>query len=196
MAYKSLRTTTRFLKPLHDSNRMARIQAALEESAVFTEVSAAAQELAEKGSFGAVLDDGRVQLSLFEAVYLAELKKVDVLDRRNARIPLLALKKKAARLEPAFAVRYAVFKDLRENGYVVKTALKFGADFRVYDRGTRPGGDHARWITYAVRERDTLTWHEFSAKNRVAHSTKKRLLIAVVDDEGDVSYWEARWMRP
>jgi tRNA splicing endonuclease len=41
-----------------------------------------------------------------------------------------------------------------------------------------------------------MTWHEFSAKNRVAHSTKKHLMIGVVDDEGDVSYWEVRWLRP
>ena len=47
-----------------------------------------------------------------------------------------------------------------------------------------------------MHEAEHLTWYEFAAKNRVAHSTKKRLLIAVVDDEGDVSYWECRWLRP
>ena len=104
--------------------------------------------------------------------------------------------KKASKQEPNFFVRYAVFKDLRERGYVVKTALKFGADFRVYDRGVKPGEDHARWVVYPVSEGSTLTWHEFAAKNRVAHSTKKKLLLAVVDNEGDVSYWESGWLRP
>ena len=85
---------------------------------------------------------------------------------------------------------------MRNRGYIVKTALKFGADFRVYDRGVKPGEDHARWILYPVHEGSALTWYEFAAKNRVAHSTKKRLLIGVADDEGDVSYWEARWLRP
>jgi len=74
--------------------------------------------------------------------------------------------------------------------------LKFGADFRVYDRGVKPGEDHAKWIIYPVYESSTLTWHEFSAKNRVAHSTKKRLLIAVLDAENDITYWEIRWTRP
>ena len=78
----------------------------------------------------------------------------------------------------------------------MKTALKFGADFRVYDRGVKPGEDHAKWIVFPVYETDVMTWYEFSAKNRVAHSTKKRLLLAVVDQEGDVSYWETRWIRP
>ena len=77
-----------------------------------------------------------------------------------------------------------------------KGGLKFGADFRVYERGVKPGEDHAKWVVFPVKESSTLTWHEFSAKNRVAHSTKKRLLIGCVDDEGDVTYWEARWVRP
>ncbi|MBU1252016.1 MAG: tRNA-intron lyase, partial [Nanoarchaeota archaeon] len=38
--------------------------------------------------------------------------------------------------------------------------------------------------------------HDFSAKNRVAHSTKKNLLLAIVDEEGDVSYYEVRWVKP
>lgn len=175
---------------------MASVQAGIEDTAVFTEVSSEARQLAEKGSYGSVQDDGRVQLSFFEAVFLAEQKKLEVLDGKNRPVPLAKLKKRAARAEKQFSTRYAVFKDLRKRGYVVKTALKFGADFRVYARGSKPGTAHARWVCYAVRERDTLTWHEFSAKNRVAHSTKKNLLIAVVDDEGDVSYWEVRWLRP
>jgi tRNA-intron endonuclease len=85
---------------------------------------------------------------------------------------------------------------LRKIGYVVKTALKFGADFRVYDKGVKPGEDHAKWIVYPVKESDFITWYEFSAKNRVAHSTKKKLLIGVVDGESDVTYYEIAWRKP
>jgi len=58
------------------------------------------------------------------------------------------------------------------------------------------GRDHAKWILFPVSENQQLTWHDFSAKNRVAHSTKKNLLIAIVDEEGDVSYYEVGWLRP
>ena len=85
---------------------------------------------------------------------------------------------------------------MREKGYVVKTALKFGADFRVYEKGRRPGKSHAKWIVFADRETNKTSWQEFSAKNRVAHSTKKRLLLAIVDEESDVSYYEINWVRP
>ena len=85
---------------------------------------------------------------------------------------------------------------MRSKGYIVKTALKFGAEFRVYDKGIKQGQDHAKWILYASKESDNLNWHDFSAKTRVAHSTKKNLLIAIVDDESDVTYYEISWIRP
>ena len=85
---------------------------------------------------------------------------------------------------------------MRRRGFIVKTALKFGADFRIYDKGKRPGKAHAKWIVFVEHESKKLSWHEFSAKNRVAHSTKKKLLIAIVDEESDISYYEVSWIRP
>ena len=74
--------------------------------------------------------------------------------------------------------------------------MKFGAEFRVYDKGIKPGQDHARWILYPVKESEILTWHDFSAKNRVAHSTRKNLLIGIVDEERDITYYEISWIKP
>ena len=106
------------------------------------------------------------------------------------------LLKKLQGLDKKIQIKYPVFKDLRERGYVVKTALKFGAEFRVYEKGGKPGKCHAKWIVFTDQESGKLTWHEFSAKNRVAHSTKKNLLLAIVDEEGDITYYEVKWMRP
>ncbi len=163
---------------------------------IITESSDAVRELYNQSRYGVLLEDGRVQLSLLEALYLIEKEKLIVLDGKNKEIKKEVFIKKATKLEPNFWIRYSVFKDIRNRGYIIKTALKFGADFRVYERGVKPGEDHAKWIIFAVHEGETLTWYEFAAKNRVAHSTKKRLMIAVVDDEKDVSYWEVRWTKP
>ncbi|RMF56205.1 tRNA-intron lyase [Candidatus Woesearchaeota archaeon] len=163
---------------------------------VITESSDEARDFYSKSRFGTVLDDGKVQLSLIEAAFLLEKGKLNVLDGRKKKISFDSFLKKARKTDPDFWIRYSVFKDLRNRGYIVKTALKFGADFRVYDRGIKPGEDHAKWVVYPVHEAKALTWYEFAAKNRVAHSTKKRLLIGIVDDECDVTYYEIRWMRP
>ncbi|MBI2657081.1 tRNA-intron lyase [Candidatus Woesearchaeota archaeon] len=171
------------------------VKAAFSRERVLTESSDNARELYNQSRYGNLLDDGRVQLSLIEALYLMEKKRLVVHDARNKPIDFESFLKKAKR-EPNFWVRFCVYRDIRNRGYIIKTALKFGADFRIYDRGVKPGEDHARWVVFPVHEGSSLTWYEFSAKNRVAHSTKKRLLIGAVDDEGDVTYWEVRWLRP
>lgn len=163
---------------------------------IITPATDEARELFNTGRYGSLLEDGKVQLSLLEALYLIEKEKIAVFDGKKKEIDHEDFINKAKKYEKNFWIRYTVFKDLRERGYIVKTALKFGADFRVYDRGIKPGEDHAKWIIYPVHEGESLTWYEFSAKNRVAHSTKKRLMIAAVDDEGDVTYWEVKWVRP
>ncbi len=171
------------------------IKAVFQRDNVITEDSDAARELYNQSRYGK-LADNKVQLSLIEAMYLLEKGRIVLLDGRNKAVKTESFVKKAKRFSPDFRVRYSVFRDIRDRGYIIKTALKFGADFRIYDRGVKPGEDHARWIVYPVHESEALTWYDFAAKNRVAHSTKKRLLIGVVDDEGDVSYWECRWLRP
>jgi len=163
---------------------------------VLTEISDASRELYNQSRYGTLLENGKLQLSLIEALYLMERNTIEIYKNKSKKIEFDEFSKKAKKLEPNFWVRFCVYKDIRNRGYIIKTALKFGADFRVYDRGVKPGEDHAKWIVYPVYEGTTLTWYEFAAKNRVAHSTRKRLLLAVVDDESDVSYWETRWLRP
>lgn len=173
-----------------------KICAVLERERAVTENSNEARELYNQSRFGIIIPSGKVQLSLHEAFYLAEKEKLEVIDGRGKPVGMEDFLKKAKKADKNFWVRYCVFRDIRNRGYIIKTALKFGADFRVYGRGVKPGEDHAKWIIYPVHECDSLTWHDFAAKNRVAHSTKKKLMVGVVDDEGDVSYWEIRWMRP
>ena len=172
------------------------INAVYTKEKILTENSDEAKELYNQSRFGNMLTDGRIALSLLEALYLIEKKRLKVFDGRNKEIDPDNFLKKARRSEPTFWTRYCVLKDMRDRGYIIKTALKFGAEFRVYDRGVKPGEDHARWILFPVHEASKHSWFDFSAKMRVSHSTKKRLLIGVVDDEGDVTYYEIRWMRP
>ena len=160
-------------------------------------VSSNSQEafsLYKKSHFGEPSGE-KIQYSMPEALFLAERGKIDVFHGKK-KISYRDLMKKAQNIDKRIQVKYPVFKDLRNKGYVVKTALKFGADFRVYDRGFSPGEKHAKWVVFTDHESRRLTWHEFSAKNRVAHSTKKNLLLAIVDEEGDVTYYEIKWTRP
>lgn len=150
--------------------------------------------LYKKSCFGEPIEE-KIQYSLSEALFLVEKKKMEVF-AKSKKISKNELMDKLRRIDKKIQIKYPVFKDLRERGYIIKTALKFGAEFRVYAKGSKPGKKHAKWIVFAEHESKKLTWHEFSAKNRVAHSTKKNLLLAIVDEEGDISYYEIKWIKP
>tara|TARA_Y100000310_G_scaffold18086_1_gene17847 strand:- start:2212 stop:2742 length:531 start_codon:yes stop_codon:yes gene_type:complete len=170
------------------------IEASLAGENVLSEDNPRSRELYDKSRLGE-LKSGKFRYSLYESLFLIETKKMDVIST-NKNLSTEDFIKKAKRIDKNFFVKYLVFKDLRSRGYIVKTALKFGAEFRVYGKGTKPGEGHAKWIVFPVHETGTLTWHDLSAKSRVSHSTKKNLLIAVVDDESDVTYYEVAWKKP
>lgn len=153
------------------------------------------RDLYDKSRFGEPVEKNKFQYALVEALFLLEKEKINIYDG-DKLMDFDSLLKKASRMEKGFWVNYCVYRDLRKRGYIVKTALKFGADFRVYERGVKPGEEHAKWVVFPVHEADTMTWHEFSAKNRVAHSTRKNLLIGIVDEEADTTYYEITWTRP
>ncbi len=169
-------------------------QATMTGRRIISEDSDKARELYAKSRFGEI-EQGCVHFSVYEGLFLLDKEKLRIVDGQGKLITHSRFIKRM-KGKNDFLVRYAVFKDLRSRGYIVKTALKFGADFRVYDKGIKPGEDHARWIVFCVHESEKQTWKDFSAKNRVAHPTKKNLLIAVVDDELDATYWEVSWVKP
>ena len=156
--------------------------------------SESAFSLYESSRFGEKKEN-KVKYSSVEALYLVEKGKLEVYSG-NKKLDFEQLMRKLKKQDKKIEINYLVFKDMRNRGYIVKTALKFGAEFRVYNKGKKPGEDHAKWILYPVLESQTMTWHEFSAKNRVAHSTKKNLLIGIIDEEGDISYYEISWTKP
>ena len=120
---------------------MEKVKAFFSEGFVFAETSKPSKALYDKSRYGE-LKRKKFYYSLFEAAYLIESKKIEVLDGKNKLILFDNFVKKAKKYDKNFLMRYTVFKDMRSRGYVVKTALKFGADFRVYDRGIKPGQDH------------------------------------------------------
>jgi tRNA-intron endonuclease, archaea type len=145
-------------------------------------------------SFGEKIED-KIKYSLPETMFLIQNGKMKLYSNKKIISPEETMKK-FAKLDKKFLTKYAVFKDLRTKGYIVKTALKFGAEFRVYEKEKKIGKSHAKWIVFTDVETNKTSWHDFSAKMRVAHSTKKNLLLAIVDDEDQILYYEVNWVKP
>ncbi len=172
---------------------MRKIQAHLTGQIVSSN-SSESKFLYKKSNFGEIVGE-KIHYSLPETLFLVEKRQMEIYSI-NKKISTRELLNKFRRIDKRIQIKYPVFKDLREKGYILKTALKFGADFRVYEKGAKPGEKHAKWIVFVDHESNKLTWHEFSAKNRVAHSTKKNLLLAIVDEENSITYYEVRWLKP
>ncbi len=153
-----------------------------------------ASKIFNKGYFG-VFEKGKLELSLEEALYLKETKSLEVYNSGGKKLTTRSFIEAAENAQKRFLVRYCVFKYMRANGYVLKTAFKYGGDFRVYDKGDRPGKQHAVWILYAATEHGSMPFSNFAAVNRVAHSVKKKVLFGIVDDEGSVTCYEIRWVK-
>lgn len=155
--------------------------------------SSDAFSLYEKSRFGEK-KERRIEYSPVEALYLVSKDKLVVFSGKK-ELDVDALMRKFKKKDKKLDVKLAVFSNLRKKGYVVKTALKFGAEFRVYNKGVKPGEDHALWLVAVFRESDTMNWQDFAAKSRVAHSTRKHLLVAIVDEEDSVTYYEVGWKK-
>ena len=96
-----------------------------------------ANRLWSKGWYGKLIRR-KLELSLVEALYLMEKEKIIVKSQAGRKLTYTGFMRKASKQEKRFPVRYAVYSDIRERGYITKTALKYGADFRVYPRGSNP----------------------------------------------------------
>ena len=158
---------------------------------------AQANQLHQRGSFGKPLSGGKLQLAPIEALYLLGEGKIRVVDGKTGRpLTFEKLSAKLAKIDLDIMLKYIAYADLRSRGYVVKTGLKFGAHFRVYERGERPGETHSKYVVQAIPESATLAPTDLARAVRLAHSVRKGMLFAVVDDEGDVTYYSLSREKP
>ena len=133
--------------------------------------------------------DNQIVYSEFEAFYLVETQNVQIIKNnkslsKNEIIKLFSKDK-------SFLTKYYVFKELRKKGYIVKAGIKFGGDFRVYEKN-KP---HAKYICYPTNQ-EKIDIKDLISKTRVSHSTGKKLLLAFVDKEDDVLFYEIDWVKP
>ncbi len=150
--------------------------------------------LYNKGRYGE-LKNNKLELSLVEALYLYEKSKIKIYDYRNKEMDYKKFLRRAVKQNPRFHTTYTVYKNLRNKGYLPKTALKYGLDFRLYAKGEKPEKAHAKWLVHSVHENNNFSWKNFAGIMRTVHSVRKKLLIGIVDNEGDVTYYEVGWKK-
>lgn len=166
----------------------------LADARVFLDDPAEASQLYNRGYFGKPRSGGGLELDLVEATYLVEGERIQV--RRGSRALRLAdLLQTGVRQHPNFEIRYLVYRDLRQRGYVVKPGVP-PLDFRVFPRGAGPDKGPTKYWALALSERSVFDLRELESLLADVANVRKRLMLGVVDEEGDITFYEVTRASP
>ncbi len=124
-----------------------------------------------------------ITLSFIEALYLTEKGRVELKEGERELSPQ-DLMDRGSR-EKNFRERYQVYKGLKDSGMIVKSGMKFGVDFAVYEYG--PGIDHAPFMIHVFPKDANITPTEIVRAGRLAASVKKKFVVAQVDVDRDLT---------
>ena len=148
--------------------------------------------LHEKSKFGKIEVDF-LHLSLIEACYLLEKGRLNIYE--DDSLCSVGYIMDIIKQEELYG-KYVVFRDLKDRGFVIKTGFKYGSEFRLYDRGGGPGQGHSDYLVKIIFENYDISALDFASYVRVSHGVNKKLLLAIVDEDFDITYYNVEWTRP
>ncbi|MDW5561611.1 MAG: tRNA-intron lyase [Methanomassiliicoccus sp.] len=153
-----------------------------------------ASQIYNKGYYGYPMSGGGLEMDLLEAVYLVECGRLEVREESDA-ISMERLVASASAAHRDFEIKYIVYRDLRGRGYLVKPAGE-EFDFRVFPRGGTPNSTQTKSWVSAISERSVFSMAPFMEVMDRSERTRKELLIAIVDEEGDITFYHADRSEP
>lgn len=142
-------------------------------------------ELRERG-FGE-LRGKKLVLTPYEAFYLLEKGRITVEGRNEEKISFEELVKSLSARQPEIWVKYLVYRDLRDRGYLVRECPVF--DFEIHGKG--PMRRYV-YIVYEGGEADLKTLRRLLKR---ATREKKDLILAVVDRRTDIVYYSLDFLK-
>lgn len=138
-------------------------------------------ELRDRG-FGDLRND-KLLLSPYESFYLVEKQKIRVFTKNaNRELELRDLVRKFSVGKPEIWIKYLVYRDLRDRGYIVRESTKI-FDFDIYGKGP------LRRLISIVYEGGEASLRKLGKLLRYSDKEKKELILAVVDRRTDIVYY-------
>ncbi|MCC6012761.1 MAG: tRNA-intron lyase [Candidatus Verstraetearchaeota archaeon] len=148
-----------------------------------------AEKIHEQGYYGE-WEDNKLVLFDAEALYLLDNNKIIVVDESNKVLTFQELVNLLSKNDPNVWLRYLLYSDLRRRGYIVKEGYGKGLEFRVYRRGAEIGKEPAKYLVYGLLEGKTISISELKNISNKAKLSNKNLIIAVIDRQGEITYYE------
>ncbi|MEM3851658.1 MAG: tRNA-intron lyase [Methanomassiliicoccales archaeon] len=157
---------------------------------------AEASRIHNKGWYGQPQGGGSLKLNLLEMLYLFETERLEVQDKKGNALDFGDLVMQAARQIDDFELMYIVYSDLRRRGLVASLAELEDVDFYLYERGKSPKSSAPAYYVVALSERTIFDLDELFSLSSAAEGTGKEIIIAVVDEEGDITHYRIRGVDP
>ncbi|MFZ2412090.1 MAG: tRNA-intron lyase [Candidatus Methanoperedens sp.] len=151
----------------------------------------AIEELYNTSFYGRPRGD-TLEVTLPESAYLMHTGKITV-ESDGEELDFRQFFLTASHTLKNFELLYIVYKDLRERGYYIQPAV---TGFRVYPRGGHPGKTPAEFFVFVTSERSPLLLPELKTHLDTVENLKKRLVLAIVDEESDLTYYEVKRIAP
>lgn len=139
-----------------------------------------------KSRLGRMISDNKLELNLLEAVFLYDEEKIKILDNKKS-MDFKTLLKIASQNISNFEIKYFIFKDLRKRGVTVRlNEEKDEFDFHIHKKNA----NEKSFLISAFYERNNIEIQEII--NLIQHATQRNgdLWFAVVDEEGDITYYD------
>jgi tRNA-intron endonuclease len=187
---------------------MRPVEGVLDGETVAVEDDQSASRLINKGSFGVPQSGGSLRMHLLEAIYLVDKGRMDIVTKDGgltAQVRHEEVLSLAVQTVPGFEVRYAVYRDLRERGYILASPLLLVKgdgtfpdwDLEAYSRGTMPGGKRRPQIRiFSISERAPMVLGDVIDRVGRATAPGLKVFLSIVDEEGDLTYYEVRTKEP
>ncbi|MEM4079708.1 MAG: tRNA-intron lyase [Metallosphaera sp.] len=134
-----------------------------------------------------------LELSLLEGLFLAEQDILKV-SHLGKVMSVQDIESYANSIIAKFKPLYLVYKDLKRRGFIVRSGIKFGADFAIYTLG--PGIEHAPFVISVLDGSEKISVNELMSYGRVSHSTRKKLVLAIVNPRlNEIKYIMFKWVK-
>ena len=135
------------------------------------------------------IENARLKLSAHETLFLLDRRLLDVRRKKiKENLGFQEVFQHFRASDENVWVKYLIYRDLRSRGYVVRDGFGLGIDFRLYERGEY-GKDVAEYIIYGIQEGKPVPMSELISAVKHAQSSKKKLVLAVLNRRGEVVYY-------
>ncbi|MCD6458419.1 MAG: hypothetical protein J7K82_06170 [Thermoproteales archaeon] len=144
--------------------------------------------LQEKGGYGTLMEDKSLELFPEETLYLVEKNRLKVLDEKGSELSYSDLLKCFSSNDDKFWLKYILYYDLRKRGFIVKEGFKEeNIEYRV--KKVTENIKLTKYMVIGVQEGVRIAFMELEDIVKRALRAKKVPIIAVIDKEGNVSYY-------